>query len=239
LEKIKEFFRRYPFMAIFLILLIVRSLMNGLSMQVLIYKLLSLPGIIIGISVHEYAHAKVSDKLGDPTPRMQGRVTLNPAAHVDPIGLLTLILLGFGWGKPVMIDPRYYRNRRRDEAFVAVAGVATNFITAFVFTAVMRICIAVYPAMRYHIVSEVIFEILQAVVSVNLSLMVFNLIPLPPLDGFNLVTQIFKLDRYRWYPNAQRYGYYILLLLIAFGFVGRIVAPCYTGLYNFLVGIFF
>lgn len=241
MERIKDFFRRYPYMAIFLVLLIIRSLMYGFSMESLMNKLLSLPGIVIGLSVHEYAHAKVSDKLGDPTPRMQGRVTLNPAAHIDPFGLLTLFLLGFGWGKPVMIDPRYYRNRRRDEALVSVAGVITNFITAFIFTAVMRICIAVFPSMIYggNSFGSVIFEILQSVVIIDLALMVFNLIPLAPLDGFNLVTQIFKLDRYRWYPQAQRYGYYILLLLIVFGIVGRIVSPCVTGLYNLLIGFFF
>ena len=86
-------------------------------------KILMLPGIIIGLSFHEFAHAWVSDKLGDPTPRRQGRVTINPLAHIDWMGFLALLLVGFGWGKPVQIDPGYYKHRRRDEFLVGIAGV--------------------------------------------------------------------------------------------------------------------
>ena len=113
-------------MAVLLILLrMVRG--NMFSLSSLLDKLLLLPAIIIGLSVHEFAHAFVSDRLGDPLPRAQGRVTLNPLRHIDPIGFVMLLLCGFGWGVPVQIDPRYYKKRRRDEALVAVAGVTMNF----------------------------------------------------------------------------------------------------------------
>ena len=103
-----------------------------MSTDLIMTKLLMLPGIIMALSFHEFAHAWVSDKLGDPTPRRQGRVTLNPLAHIDWIGFLTLVLVGFGWGKPVQIDPSYYKNRRRDEFFVAIAGVTMNLILAVI-----------------------------------------------------------------------------------------------------------
>ena len=89
-------------------------------------RLIILPGIIIGLSFHEFAHAKASDLLGDPTPRLQGRTSLNPVAHIDPVGFLLLLLIGFGWGRPVQIDPRSYRHRRRDELSVSLAGVTMN-----------------------------------------------------------------------------------------------------------------
>ena len=104
------------------------------SISTIITKLLTLPGIILGLSFHEFAHAWMSNKLGDPTPKRQGRLTINPLAHIDWIGFLCLLLVGFGWGKPVEIDPRYYKHRRRDEFLVAIAGVTMNLILAIVFS---------------------------------------------------------------------------------------------------------
>ena len=106
-------------------------------------KLLMLPGIIIGLSFHEFAHAWMSDKLGDPTPRRQGRVTINPMAHIDPIGFLALLLVGFGWGKPVQIDPGYYKHRRRDEFLVGIAGVTMNLLIAVIFSLPARAILCV------------------------------------------------------------------------------------------------
>ena len=104
-------------------------------------KLLLLPGIVLGLSMHEYAHAKVAYKLGDPTPKMQGRVTANPMAHIDPLGFAALIFVGFGWGVPVQINPANFKKRRRDELLVSVAGVAMNLVIAVVFAVgKLRIC---------------------------------------------------------------------------------------------------
>ena len=119
-------------------------------------KLLMLPGIIIGLSFHEFAHAWMSDKLGDPTPRRQGRVTINPMAHIDPIGFLALLLVGFGWGKPVQIDPGYYKHRRRDEFLVGIAGVTMNLLLAIAFSIPAR---ALIKAFSGPSVSDFVYNI--------------------------------------------------------------------------------
>lgn len=164
--------------------------------QTIITKLLTLPGIIIGLSFHEFAHAWMSDRLGDPTPRRQGRLTVNPLAHIDPLGFVALLLVGFGWGKPVMIDAGYYKNRRRDEFLVAIAGVTMNLIVAVILSFPAKALMNMYYSSGSALV-ENIFYIVYYAVSINVCLMVFNLIPCPPLDGWNIVTQIFRLDRYR------------------------------------------
>ena len=118
---------------IFVILLFLFNMVSGAytdPLDWIMRKLMMLPGIVIGLSVHEWAHGFVSHKLGDPTPKIQGRLTLNPAAHMDPIGFLSLLICGFGWGIPVEIDSRYYKHRRSGEMMVAFAGVVMNFITA-------------------------------------------------------------------------------------------------------------
>lgn len=191
-------------------------------------KLLMLPGIIIGLSFHEFAHAWMSDKLGDPTPRRQGRVTINPMAHIDPIGFLALLLVGFGWGKPVQIDPGYYKHRRRDEFLVGIAGVTMNLLIAVIFSLPAR---AIVKAFNGAAASDFIYNIylmIFYIVSINVVLMIFNLIPCPPLDGWGILTQIFRLDRYSWWYKVYQYGTWILLALIVFDVTDRIITPLVT-----------
>ena len=191
-------------------------------------KLLMLPGIIIGLSFHEFAHAWMSDKLGDPTPRRQGRVTINPMAHIDPIGFLALLLVGFGWGKPVQIDPGYYKHRRRDEFLVGIAGVTMNLLIAVIFSLPAR---AIVKAFNGAAASDFIYNIylmIFYIVSINIVLMIFNLIPCPPLDGWGILTQIFRLDRYSWWYKVYQYGTWILLALIVFNVTDRIITPLVT-----------
>lgn len=191
-------------------------------------KLLMLPGIIIGLSFHEFAHAWMSDKLGDPTPRRQGRVTINPMAHIDPIGFLALLLVGFGWGKPVQIDPGYYKHRRRDEFLVGIAGVTMNLLIAVIFSLPAR---AIVKAFNGAAASDFIYNIylmIFYIVSINIVLMIFNLIPCPPLDGWGILTQIFRLDRYSWWYKVYQYGTWILLALIVLDVTDRIITPLVT-----------
>ena len=191
-------------------------------------KLLMLPGIIIGLSFHEFAHAWMSDRLGDPTPRRQGRVTINPMAHIDPIGFLALLLVGFGWGKPVQIDPGYYKHRRRDEFLVGIAGVTMNLLIAVIFSLPAR---AIVKAFNGAAASDFIYNIylmIFYIVSINVVLMIFNLIPCPPLDGWGILTQIFRLDRYSWWYKVYQYGTWILLALIVFDVTDRIITPLVT-----------
>lgn len=192
-----------------------------------------LPGIIVGLSFHEFAHAWVSDKLGDPTPRRQGRVTLNPLAHIDWIGFIALLLVGFGWGKPVQIDPSYYKNRRRDEFLVAIAGVTMNLILAVVLSLPAKAMLKAFSTGRSDLVYN-IYLILFYAVMINLVLMIFNLIPCPPLDGWGILTQIFKLDRYSWWYKVYQYGTWILLALILTNVTDHIITPAVTMLINLL-----
>lgn len=207
----------------------------NITLDAIMDKILTLPGIVLALSMHEFAHAWMSDKLGDPTPRRQGRLTINPLAHIDWIGFAALLLVGFGWGKPVMIDPGYYKNRRRDEFLVGIAGVTMNLILAVIIAIPVRFIIKHYASVGPNALMENTFMILFYAVSINLVLMIFNLIPCPPLDGFGLVTQLFKLDKYDWwYPLYQR-GTWILLLLIVTNMTGRIISPAVSMLMNLLV----
>ena len=201
--------------------------------QTIITKLLMLPGIILGLSLHEFAHAWMSDRLGDPTPRRQGRLTINPIAHIDPLGFVALLLVGFGWGKPVMIDPSYYKNRRRDEFLVAIAGVTMNLILAVILSFPSKALMNMYYSSGSALI-ENIFYIVYYAVSINVCLMVFNLIPCPPLDGWNIVTQIFRLDRYRWWYKVYQYGQWILLILIFTNVTDMILGPAVTGIMHLL-----
>ena len=201
--------------------------------QTIITKLLTLPGIILGLSLHEFAHAWMSDRLGDPTPRRQGRLTINPIAHIDPLGFVALLLVGFGWGKPVMIDPSYYKNRRRDEFLVAIAGVTMNLILAVILSFPAKALMNMYYSSGSALI-ENIFYIVYYAVSINVCLMVFNLIPCPPLDGWNIVTQIFRLDRYRWWYKVYQYGQWTLLILIFANVTDMILMPCVTAVIRLL-----
>ena len=204
-----------------------------MSADMIMTKLLMLPGIIIGLSFHEFAHAWVSDKLGDPTPRRQGRVTINPLAHIDWIGFLTLLVVGFGWGKPVQIDPNYYKHRRRDEFLVAIAGVTMNLILAIILSIPAKLIAKTFSSGTNDLLYNIYLIIFYAVM-INLVLMIFNLIPCPPLDGWGIITQIFKLDRYSWWYKVYQYGTWILLALILTNVTDHIITPPVTMLLNLL-----
>lgn len=197
--------------------------------------LISIPGIIIGLSFHEFAHGAVSYALGDPTPKLQGRLTINPMAHMDPFGFLALMFAGFGWGVPVQIDPRYYKHRRRDEMLVALAGVTMNLLLAILFSVILRFLFAANPAWLAGEVGTILIEMLIQVVVINLVLMIFNLIPVPPLDGFGIVTELFNLRRYEWYWKVYEYGFPILMLLIIFDVTDLILTPGVNGIFQLLV----
>lgn len=206
-----------------------------MNADLILTKILMLPGIIIGLSFHEFAHAWVSDRLGDPTPRRQGRVTINPLAHIDWIGFIMLLLVGFGWGKPVQIDPSYYKNRRRDEFLVGIAGVTMNLILAVLFSLPAKTMIKAFSGVAVSDLIHSIYLILFYTVMINLVLMIFNLIPCPPLDGWGIVTQLFRLDRYSWWYKVYQYGTYILLGLIILNITDMIITPMVSAMLNILL----
>lgn len=238
INKIKGFFRSMdPLFWVFIAILIAERILSGTENigQLLIDKLLMLPGIVIGITFHEAAHAFASYKLGDPTPKAQGRLSLNPAAHIDPMGFVFLFVAGFGWGKPVMINPVYYKNKRRDEFIVSIAGVTVNLIIALIFSFIVKGLAGVYDYNTGKTALYYLAMMCTYVVFINLVLMVFNLIPCPPLDGWGIVTQIFDLKKYSWWYPLYRRGSLILMALIIFNVTDVILSPIVTKLYQLLL----
>lgn len=190
----------------------------------LMAKLMILPGIIIGLSFHEFAHAFVADKLGDPTPRQHGRITINPISHIDPIGMVALLFVGFGWGVPVQINPMNFKKQRRDQILVSIAGVTMNLILAIIFTLLIKIVFSIV-GLEWMAMSGILFKVFLNVVIINIVLMIFNLLPIPPLDGFNIITEIFDLKRYSWWSTVYNNGFIILIALILLDFTGYILTP--------------
>lgn len=216
---------------IIVIVLAYSSIQNGAFSDPktwVISKVMLLPAIIIGLSMHEFAHAAVAYRLGDNTPKFQGRVTINPLAHIDWIGLLALFFCGFGWGKPVQINPYNFKHVRRDELLVALAGVVMNLLVAFAFALVTKV-IALAAGTTWLMESTLgsgILTILTYIVQINIILMMFNLIPCPPLDGFNIIAQIFNFGQTETYWRIYRVGNWLLIALIVFGIVNYILSPC-------------
>ena len=223
---------------ILVLILVGNSLRSGVfasPMDWLMDKLLMLPAIVIGFSFHEYAHAAVAYKLGDPTPKMQNRVTINPISHIDPLGFICLLLAGFGWGVPVQITPSNFKNRRRDELLVSLAGVVMNFIIAVLFAFVAK---AMVMALGYEFLSgsfgNILWQMVIYVIMINLVLMLFNLIPCPPLDGFSIISEIFNIKHTNLYWNVYRYGDLILVALIILGITDKILTPAMNFIFNIL-----
>lgn len=208
-------------------------------MDWLMSTLTLLPGIIIGLSFHEFAHAFVAYRCGDPTPKLQNRVTINPAAHIDPIGFIALLFIGFGWGRPVMINPNNFRKPRRDELLVALAGVTLNLILAFLFMVLLWLLYKYAIGFMLSDLGMILQDILISIIFINIVLMVFNLLPIPPLDGFNVITQIFNLRNTEFYYRVYDKGFVILMVLILFNITGRILTPAVSWVYSALMGILF
>lgn len=163
-------------------------------------------GLILAISLHEYAHALVADRLGDPTPRSMGRLTLNPLAHLDPLGTLALLFLGFGWGKPVSFDPYNLRSPRRDSALIALAGPTSNLLFALALSLLLRFFGAQISPFAF---------LAGPLILMNVTLAVFNLVPVFPLDGEKILGGLLSPTLAHEYANIMRqYGTIILILML-------------------------
>lgn len=186
----------------------------GYYLQQLSLILYMAPVVLIAIIGHEYAHGWVSDRLGDPTPRRDGRLTLNPLRHLDPVGTLCLIFFRMGWAKPVRINTRYYRNQKQGIIMVSLAGPLMNFILAFLSLLIRGLVLkfgSANSAVTYHMIQ---FTYYSAVVNTGLG--VFNLIPIPPLDGSNVLAEILP-GVSMFYRRIRPYSTLILVLLLATG----------------------
>src|SRR3990167_5813030 len=189
-------------------------------------------GLVLAITIHEFAHALVAYRLGDPTAKLAGRLTLNPQSHLDPIGTIALLIVGIGWGKPTPFDPFNLRNIKRDSALISVAGAASNFLLAIALS--IPYLIAYFTGNLTQDINAV-YQILSIVIWINLILAVFNLIPVAPLDGFKVLAGLLPRDWYRDFIQTERYGIFILLFLLITGAVGRILFPIISFLFSFLI----
>jgi Zn-dependent protease len=172
--------------------------------------ILSAPAILFGLTIHEFSHGYVAWRLGDPTAKMMGRLTLNPLKHLDPIGTIALFLFRFGWAKPVPIDPRNFRHPTRDMAISGLAGPAANLLTAAVAGLVLRMLII------FH-VGGFVATLTSYFVLFNLILCFFNLLPIPPLDGSRLLYHLLPPNLAAAYGRLERYGFMILIGIILVG----------------------
>lgn len=177
-----------------------------------------IPAILIGFTFHEYAHAKVADKLGDKTPRFQGRLNLNPINHLDPLGTLLILFCGIGWAKPVQVNPSAFKNYYKDDLKVSIAGPIANLIVAFVGTILyfaLRI-IAGYGFLGGALL-PVLIIITRYIITLNVTLFVFNILPLPGLDGFNILRDLSPKHFYKVSESIYKYQLLIFIAIILIG----------------------
>lgn len=188
----------------------------------------NIPALMIGFAFHEFAHAWVADRLGDPTPRSQGRLTLNPFVHLDLFGTLMAVLYQFGWAKPVMTNPQYFKgNKLRGRMLVSLAGPLMNLFMAFV---ALFLWFFTMHWLHGSAWSSVIALLFKAIVLMNLGLGIFNLLPIPPLDGFGVLGGILpERLAYRLFALEQ-YGMIILLLLLFTDILSKVLYPAVSGI---------
>ena len=191
--------------------------------------LVSIPGVLIAITFHEFAHGFAAYKLGDNTAKNEGRLSLNPFDHLDPVGSLLLLFAGFGWGKPVHVNPRNYTRKismEKGEAIVSAAGPIMNFLLAIIFT-LIYFSIYKFAGIQFitSTVGGIVMILISSTISINIGLGVFNLIPLPPLDGSKVIMPFLPYKAKEWFANNEKIFYLIFIFLWLTGIAGIIISP--------------
>lgn len=205
-------------------------------MQYIIDTLITVPMVLIALMFHELAHGFVSIKLGDPTPRMQGRMTLNPLAHLDLVGTILMIFTGFGWAKPVQINPRYYKDPKKGMAITALAGPLMNFMLAIL--AMLLYGIYFIIVNKTGLMAGAMYSVgylVMRFVTLNLCFMVFNFIPIPPLDGSRVLGIFLSNRAYFKVQEYERYSFLILILLSATGVFNRLIGTGVSVIFNVML----
>ena len=200
--------------------------------------------MFLGIILHEVAHGYTAFRLGDPTAKMLGRLTLNPIRHIDPAGLAVFIIsallmpFAIGWAKPVPIDARYFRNPVRDMAIASFAGPLTNFLLALAFALLMLFTMHLSPLRTIVLNFPFLWSVLEAGVWINALLGLFNLMPVPPMDGSHILYSLLPRSLGNQYIRIGRYGMIIIILLLATGLFWKLIGPILISFVSLLIHIF-
>jgi Zn-dependent protease len=195
---------------------------------------IQLPPLLFALTVHELAHGWVAFRLGDPTAKLAGRLTMNPLKHLDPLGVLAFVIMKIGWAKPVPVDPRYFRNPQKDMLLVALAGPGSNVLLAIASALLARVLVSV-PVLPLFVLQPLV-GMLVASVWINIMLAVFNIIPIPPLDGSKVLMGVLPPEAARSFARIEPFGFFILLALFYTGVIGALILPIIRFSNNLLLG---
>lgn len=212
------------------------------GIELLIVSVAYIVAILVALTCHEFSHAYVSYKQGDLTAKSQGRLSLNPLNHIDPIGFLCLLLLGFGWAKPVQVNDLKFKNYRRGIFLTSISGIITNFLLSFLFVGIyVALMPWLFSTWEMTNIQSFVYYFIQFSISINLVLAFFNALPIPPLDGFNAITAFTRYDN-KVVNFLRRYSYIILLVLILstlidllFGYAIDFVYPAFLRFWSFIL----
>lgn len=216
---------------------------GGTWSEKLLYVLISVFCVLLSLTLHEFGHGLAAYAMGDKTAKSSGRLSLNPIDHLDPIGALCLFLFGFGWAKPVPVNPYNFKHKKGGMVLTSLAGPITNFIIAFIAMLIMTIIGNVSFSSRGigFDLASVFYNVCYYLLIMNLGLGIFNLIPIPPLDGSKVVGAVLPTDLYFNYMRYERFGFIILIILINMPFFDTILNACLNGimsLYSNIIGLF-
>jgi len=201
--------------------------------QIILQIIILAPPFLFALTLHELAHGYVALRLGDPTAKNEGRLTMNPLKHLDPIGVLAFILIRIGWAKPVPVNQNYFKNPRKGMLFVALAGPGANIFLA-VASALLYKVLLLLPMLPMA-VGYPLSAMLKASVWINIMLALFNFLPIPPLDGSKILLGLLPPKAARSYERYETYGFILVLILFLTGIIGKIILPVIDFFYSFLV----
>jgi Zn-dependent protease len=193
------------------------------------------PPFLFALTFHELAHGYVAWRLGDPTAKNAGRLTMNPLKHLDPLGVLAFIIMKIGWAKPVPVNPIYFREPRQGMLLVALAGPGANLILAVASAILVKMLLLTHSLMPMFVLRP-LAQMLAASVWINLMLAVFNILPIPPLDGSKILSGILPPDMARSYEKLEPFGFILLLILFYLGLISQVIMPIIRFANNLLLG---